>query len=377
MGRTTRQKEVHPVMTMENKLPLTGEDPAKSAERVDTLDAAVKLDAILAALVKLDTKVDLLASDFNLLRADQRKISERVKTVETEIATLCPKTKDIQSQVLELHKRVGFLEYRAENAEGRARRNKLRIMGLPETVGHNLVEYLEDWLRTAVAPEGLSAHYALERAHRVPARPPQPGMPPRPVLARLLNFRDRDLILQCARKLKTLEVENSKIMIFPDFTAAVQQQRATFIMVKRKMRELELKYALMFPAKLKVMSGGETFFFTEPEAALTWLESRFPDGAGEWNRTNPWLKGGSKRKRNRPRPRRPTRTQSKEEQRAVVEKVSDILGGGQLIAYDSASADGSTDGSATDRSSMRSVRAAERITTSQSAEEIVDTDVTD
>ena len=92
------------------------------------------------------------------------------------MATLCPQTKDMQSQVLELHKRVGFLEYTAEDAEGRARRNNLRIVGLPETVGGpNLVEYLEDWLRTAVATEGLSAHYALERAHRVPAHPPRPG----------------------------------------------------------------------------------------------------------------------------------------------------------------------------------------------------------
>ena len=102
MGRTTRQKEVQPVTAMENKLLPKREAPAKSAERVDTPDAAVKLDAILAALVKLDTKVDLLASDFNLLRADQRKISERVKTVEAEVATLCPQTKDTQSQVLEL-----------------------------------------------------------------------------------------------------------------------------------------------------------------------------------------------------------------------------------------------------------------------------------
>ena len=159
MGRTTRQKEVPPATTTESKAPLTEEAPAGSAERIDTPVATVKLDAILAALVKLDTKVDMMASDFNLLRADQKKVSERVKRVEAEVAALCPQTKDIQSQVLELHKRVGFLEYRAEDAEGRARRNNLRIVGLPEMVGgQNLVEYLEDWLRTAVALEGLSAH---------------------------------------------------------------------------------------------------------------------------------------------------------------------------------------------------------------------------
>ena len=37
-----------------------------------------------------------------------------------EVAALYPQTKDSQAQVLECHKRVGFLEFRAEDAEGRA-----------------------------------------------------------------------------------------------------------------------------------------------------------------------------------------------------------------------------------------------------------------
>ena len=146
---------------------------------------------------------------------------------------------------------------------------------------------------------------------------------PRPVIARLLNFRDRDLILQSARNLATLEVENQKVMIFPDFTAAVQRQRAMFIMVKRKMRKRNLKYALMFPAKLKVMTEDKTLFFTEAEAAWDWLESRFPEGADEWIRKNPQSKGNTSR---RNRPKRPTKRQSKIEQRAVIAKVSDLLG---------------------------------------------------
>ena len=371
MGRTTRPKEAHP--------PPPAEEPAKGdGGDSSTLDPTDKLDAILAALAKLDTKVDSMASEFNLLRADQRKMADRVKKVETEVAMLSPQAKDTQAQVLELHRRVDFLEFRAEDAEGRARRNNIRLVGLPEAVGGTgLAEYLENWLRAEVAKEGLSAHFVVERAHRIPARPLRPGLPPRPVLARLLNFRDRDLILQSARKIQHLEVENSKVMIFPDFTAAVQQQRATFIMVKRKMRELDLKYALMFPAKLKVMLSGESFFFTEPEAAWAWLETKFPEGSREWNRVNPRPKGGAKRKRNRPRSGGPTRNQSQKEQRAAVEKVSDILGGGHLITDDSVSADGSTDGTESDRSSIESVKARGRTAASQSAEEIADTDATE
>ena len=121
MGRITRQKDLHSALAQ--------------GDHITVADGSTKLDAILATLVKLDAKVDTVASDLNLLRADQRKIRERMKGVETEVAALIPQAKDMQSQVLELHKRVGYLEFRAEDAEGRARRNNICIIGLPAGVG--------------------------------------------------------------------------------------------------------------------------------------------------------------------------------------------------------------------------------------------------
>ena len=72
-----------------------------------------------------------MAIELNLPGTNQKKMRERVTRVELEVAALCPQTKDLQAQMQELTKRVGFLEYRAEDAEGQARRNNLRIIGLP------------------------------------------------------------------------------------------------------------------------------------------------------------------------------------------------------------------------------------------------------
>ena len=129
----------------------------------------------------------------------------------------------------------------------------------------------------------------LERAHRVPVKAPQPGMAPRPIVARLLHFRDRDTILQKAQTLEQITV-NSKVMLFPDFTAAVQQQRASFLTVKRKLREMGVKYALMFPAKLKIIQGSVARFFLDQQEAWQWLEGEFPTEAG------PWEAAGSRKK---------------------------------------------------------------------------------
>ena len=76
MVHTTRKKEAQPAPIVGNKTPPAEEHPAEGAGKIDTPDAAAKLDAILAALTKLDTKVDTMASDLNLLRADQRKVTE-------------------------------------------------------------------------------------------------------------------------------------------------------------------------------------------------------------------------------------------------------------------------------------------------------------
>ncbi|KAJ1113493.1 hypothetical protein NDU88_001736 [Pleurodeles waltl] len=54
---------------------------------------------------------------------------------------------------------------------------------------------------------------------------------------------------------------------------AVQSRRATFLGVKRALREEGLRYSLLFPAKLKIISDGTTHFFQEPDEAWAWLES--------------------------------------------------------------------------------------------------------
>ena len=59
----------------------------------------------------------------------------------------------------------------------------------------------------------------------------------------LLHFRDRDAILRAARAAGSLEIKGNHVMLFPDYTIAAQQQRATFLKLKHKLRDLGLKYA--------------------------------------------------------------------------------------------------------------------------------------
>lgn len=121
-----------------------------------------------------------------------------------------PAQKTLEPKMADVLNRVHSLEKQADDAEGRNRRNNIQVVGLPEGMeGSTMVEYLEEWLKTTVASEGLSPFYTLERSHRVPA----PGNPPTPVVARLLHYKDRDLLLQKARSEGPYQVGNGKVTL--------------------------------------------------------------------------------------------------------------------------------------------------------------------
>lgn len=52
----------------------------------------------------------------------------------------------------------------------------------------------------------------------------------------------------------------------------VQKLRAQFDEVKRRLRALQVSYAMLYPAKLKVVAKGDIHFFDTPKAATQWLD---------------------------------------------------------------------------------------------------------
>ena len=61
--------------------------------------------------------------------------------------------------------------------------------------------------------------------------------------------------------------------IFPDFTAEVSKQRASFNDIKRKLRDAKVKYGLLFPARLIVSVDNKRYSFDSPEEAETFYVS--------------------------------------------------------------------------------------------------------
>lgn len=120
----------------------------------------------------------------------------------------------------------------------------------------------------------FSASFVVERAHRLAAKPPPQGSPPRTFFAKMLNFRDCDAVLHLTKLKSNIPFQNGEIKVFSDFSAEDQRKRAQFTEAKRQLRIRHYSYAMLFPARLRVASEDRAHFFDTPEAVFTWMEDR-------------------------------------------------------------------------------------------------------
>lgn len=139
--------------------------------------------------------------------------------------------------------------------------NNVRIVGLPEkTEGRDPTEFVEKWLMEIFGKEAFTSLYAVERAYRVPMRPLPPGNPPRHILAQMLHYRDREIILRLSREKPNVQLNGARISFYPDFSSDVQKRRARFSEVKKRLQKLQAPYAMMYPARLRITVRGQAHF---------------------------------------------------------------------------------------------------------------------
>ncbi|KAJ1164953.1 hypothetical protein NDU88_005385 [Pleurodeles waltl] len=74
------------------------------------------------------------------------------------------------------------------------------------------------------------------------------------------------------RELDKAVFENGKISIYPDYTNKVQNSQKNFLEIKAKLQAMNVRYVLLYPAHLKVLSGGRSHFFEQPEEDWRWLK---------------------------------------------------------------------------------------------------------
>ena len=112
-----------------------------------------------------------------------------MKEIEEVNTTLHPEIQTLRQDVTRITNDMENLHKRAEEAEGRARRNNVRFIGFRERTESQAADlFLENRLTTNLFANKPPKFFSIEREHRIPGRPPPPGSTITPADSQILEL---------------------------------------------------------------------------------------------------------------------------------------------------------------------------------------------
>lgn len=218
-----------------------------------------------------DSKLDNIQSSVNALTDSFSSLVTKVSELEIRVGTNQDDITNLGARVKALEKQNAYLTEKADEAENRSRASNLRFLRVPEkSEGRDMIGFVGELLTQLFGQEHFPTPPVIERAHRTPgeARRGDSRSGPRPILVKFLHFQDKLKILRFAREKNELVYKGSRVHIYPDFSAGVMEKRRLFNPIKKRLRDLGIKYALLYPATLRVEADDDiTLLFRSPDEA--------------------------------------------------------------------------------------------------------------
>ncbi|KAF3847098.1 hypothetical protein F7725_020126 [Dissostichus mawsoni] len=185
---------------------------------------------------------DCVGQTIASLESNANLQDERMLALEATCATLTDSNAKLLAKVTDL--------------ESRSRCNNIRIVGLQESIEGPHPSTFFPKLLMEVHGEGvLDSPPECDRAHRSLTDKPKPGQRPRLVIIRV-------------HRRGKLQYQGTPIAIDEDYALEVMEQRYKYREVMAELYNLGLKPALLFPARLSIVSkeGGKKRFSSVAEA---------------------------------------------------------------------------------------------------------------
>lgn len=92
-------------------------------------------------------------------------------------------------------------------------------------------------------------------------------------MTKLHYYKDCVEVLSHARTRAPLRFNIESIVIFPDYTASVAKARAAFTEVRKLLRNCQgIRFGILFPARLRILSNGKEKEFTDAEEAMRYVK---------------------------------------------------------------------------------------------------------
>lgn len=119
--------------------------------------------------------------------------------------------------------------------------------------------------------ENFSTPPVIEHAHRSMVQQKNQNVGPRPILVKFLCLQDKRKVQRLAREKKELKLDGERIYIYPDYSAGLLLKRRQFDPIKKKLRDLDMDYSLLYLSTLRIIVGGKPMLFDNPEQAESYV----------------------------------------------------------------------------------------------------------
>uniref|UniRef100_H3AFW5 L1 transposable element RRM domain-containing protein n=1 Tax=Latimeria chalumnae TaxID=7897 RepID=H3AFW5_LATCH len=193
------------------------------------------------------------------IKGDLGRLAGRLLDAENKLTylELCGKDREerldnLEREVEQQGRYVSELWDHMQDLENQSRHNNIRILGVP---GLDSLERSTAVLLHSILTECLGLDdpaMETERAHRTLGPKPASEQRPRLIIARLLRFTDREKILRHAREMGKIQWRDTHLMFFPDMSKELAAHHKKFTAARHRCMALGLKYALQYPAILRI-----------------------------------------------------------------------------------------------------------------------------
>lgn len=218
----------------------------------------------------LDMEIGIVQAGLMDIQQSLTTITGQVTELQQRVSANEDQADNLLARVCALEKDNAYLKEKVEDLENQSRRSNLCFIGVPEKMeGADMIAFIGQTIQSVLGKENFPVVPPVERAHRTPtfARASKSNGPPRPILAKFLNFQEKVKILRLAREKGNLQIAANKFHIYPDFSPGLVKKRCEFDEVKKKLRGTDMKYSLQYPSTLRVTVEGKIKLFHCPKDA--------------------------------------------------------------------------------------------------------------
>lgn len=250
-----------------------GNSPEVSPQGGDTPEPS--LQRILDELREFRKDNNVQLTD---IKQEIRGVNDRLDEAEGRIEETETVLQAASMLIKRLTQRQAKLEKKLIDQEGRARRENLRIYGIPENKeGADMVHFLDNLFKKAL---DLSEErdLGIERAHRALSQKPDSAQgKPRSIVAKFGSYRTKEEVLRKTWQKKEVFCDDIRFFVDHDFPVEVLKKRNEYAGAKKILKNERIRFQTPYPAKMRVFYEDGTRIYQDAAEATRDMAARgFP-----------------------------------------------------------------------------------------------------